>query len=206
MYRSLSAQDFDPTNPNYDLLKNLVIEKLNHKRIKKNKTTLEFNEALQKTADAYVAIFSASKLEKTSNNKLYIGKKIKRNCKSNGYSNAFIDYDITSIVCMSSSNLIFYYDKEDNETSTHLFIGKKPSKKEKLDPKYKKKPLKLHSYSHLADLLVKQFITDEGNFKILNNGYDKYGFALAVEQRTLFKNKIPKLKLILIMGGNRITW
>ena len=87
-----------------------------------------------------------------------------------------------------------------------MFIGNKPSKKEKEDEKFKTNPVKLYTYTELADLIAKQFISDEGAFKILNNGFDKFGFSLAVEQRTLFRTKIPKIKAIIIVGGNRITW
>lgn len=204
--KSINAQNFDPVNPDYDLLKSLVIEKVNKKRVKKNKSVIIINEGLQVTAESYVAMYSSSKLQKSSYNNLRVGKKIKLYCKANGYDNAFMNYDIASVNCMNFGNSKFYYDKEDEDSSTHLFQGNKPTKKERLDPSFKKNEVKLYSYNELAELLVKQFINDEGNFKILNNGYDKYGFALSVERRTLYKNKIPKIKLILIMGGNRITW
>lgn len=202
----LVAQDFDPVKPDYGLLKSLVLEKLNQKRVKKKNKGIISNEALQKTADNYIATLSANKLEKNEKNKIRISKKIKKNCLINGYRNAFIDYHITSINCMNFSNKLFYFDKEDTETSTHLFLGSKPTKKEKADEKYVSKPIKLYTYDQLADLIVKQFVTDEGNFKILNNGFDKYGFSLAVEPRTLFRHKIPRIKIIIIVGGNRITW
>ncbi|MBA2613819.1 MAG: hypothetical protein H0U95_17790 [Bacteroidetes bacterium] len=100
----------------------------------------------------------------------------------------------------------FYYDKEDTETTTHLFLGEKPSKKEKAEDNFKAYPVKLYSYQELAEAIARQFISDEGTFKILNNGFDKFGFSLAVENRTLFKNRLPKIKAIIIVGGNRITW
>ncbi len=200
------AQDFDPVNPDYSLLKNLVLEKLNQKRAKKNNTTLTNNASLQITANTYVSLFSYTKLEKNEKNKLRINKKIKKNCQLNGYKNAFIDYHIASINCMNFNNKIFYYDKEDAETTTHLFIGNKPTKKEKAKDGFVANPIKPYSYNQLADLIVRQFVTDDGSFKILNNGFDKFGFELAVERRTLFKKKIPKIKIIIILGGNRITW
>lgn len=200
------AQDFDPTKPDYDFLKQLVIEKLNQKRNKKAKTDLIINNALQETSDNYTKVLRASKLERNSENKIKISKKIKKNCTANGYKNAFIDYHITSIPCVNFKNTIFYFDSKDTETNYHLFIGNKPTKKEKADEKYKAVPIKLYTYQELADIIIKQFITDEGTFKILNNGFDKFGFSIAVEQKTLFRKKIPKIKVIIILGGNRITW
>ncbi len=203
---SLHAQDFDPIKPDYDLLKQIIVGKFNQKRERKERKQLQNNEALQLTADSYVNVFSENRLEKNTKNKLRIGKKIKKNCKLNGYKNAFIDYHIASINCIDFSGTNFYFDKEDTETSTHLFIGKKPSKKEKEDSKYTPVKIKLYTYNQLADLIIRQFITDEGSFKILNNGFDKFGFSLAVEHHSILKKKMPKIKVIVILGGNRITW
>jgi len=205
-FRLLSAQDFDPTNPDYNLLKQLVIEKINQKRVRKTQNTLIINEALQITADNYVQKLKARRFEKNSENRIWINKRIKKNCKTNGYKNAYLNFHITSISCVKNVSKKFYYDKEDSETTTHLFIGKKPTRKEKKDENFKSIPVKLYTYSEIADVIAKQFINDEGTFKILNNGYDKYGFSMSVEYKTLYRNKLPKLKMIIIMGGNRITW
>jgi hypothetical protein len=183
-----------------------VLDKINSKRERKAKNNLKNNDALQLTSDNYTQMLRANKLESNTKNKTRINKKVKKSCKINGYKNAFIDYHITSIDCMNFKGKVFYFDKEDTETNTHLFVGKKPSKKEKEDEKFKTNPVKLYTYLELADLIAKQFVSDEGNFKILNNGFDKYGFSLAVEQRTLFRTRIPKIKAIIIVGGNRITW
>lgn len=184
----------------------MVIDKLNSKRAKKLKTALQVNAALQITSDNYTRTLRAAKLEATSENKLKINKKIKKACRLNGYRNAFVNYHITSINCVNFKGSKFYYDREDIDTKTHLFTGVRPTKKEKADEKFKAIPVKLYTYQELADLIVKQFISDEGIFKILNNGFDKFGFSLAVEQRTLFRHKLPKIKAIVIVGGNRITW
>ena len=203
---SLSAQDFDPIKPDYDLLKQIIIDKFNQKRTRQHHLQLTPNESLQLTADSYVNTFTENRLQKNSKNVLRINKKVKKNCKRNGYKNTFVDFHITSIRCMNYSSSEFYYDKEDNETSTHLFVGKKPTKKEKSEGKQPPVQIKPYTYNQLADLIVRQFVTDEGSFKILNNGFDKFGFSLAVEQHSILKNKIPKIKVIVILGGNRITW
>jgi len=184
----------------------LVLDKLNSKRAKKSKSVLQSNAALQLTSDNYTRTLRASKFESNCENKLRINKRIKKACKLNGYKNAFVNYHITSINCVNFKSSKFYYDKEDIDTKTHLFTGTRPTKKEKADEKFKAIPVKLYTYQELADLITKQFISDEGAFKILNNGFDKFGFSLAVEQRTLFRHKLPKIKAIAIVGGNRITW
>ncbi len=164
------------------------------------------NSPLQVTADNYTTALRASRLEKNSENKLRINKKFKKNCRLNGYKNGFIDYHIASVKCMNYRQSNFYFDKEDTETPTHLFVGKKPSKKEREEADFKAVPVKAYSYSELADILAKQFVSDEASFKILNTGYDKFGFSIAVEKRTLFRSKLPVIKAIIIVGGNRITW
>jgi hypothetical protein len=187
-------------------LKELIVEKINEKRVRRGFKTLTTNTSLQITADNYTKALRAKKLERNLENKARINKKFKKNCRTNGYTNAFIDYHITSIPCIHLSGTKFYYDKEDTETPVHLFLGEKPTKKEKEKDGFKAYPAKLYSYQELANAIARQFISDEGSFKILNNGFDKFGFSLAVEQQTLFKNKLPKIKAIIIVGGNRITW
>ncbi len=202
----ISAQDFDPTNPDYELLKNIVIEKINAKRHKKSKVELLSNTSLQLTSDFYIQMLRANKFENSSVNKLRLNKKIKKKCKMNGYKNAFLDFHITNIACVNYKGKDFYFDKEDTETKPHLFEGKKPTKKERSDESLKITPLKLYTYNELAEVIAKVFINDEGAFKLLNNGFDKFGLSLSVEKNTLFRHKIPKIKIMLILGGNRITW
>ena len=74
----ISAQDFDPTNPDYELLKNIVIEKINAKRHKKSKVELLSNTSLQLTSDFYIQMLRANKFENSSVNKLRLNKKIKK--------------------------------------------------------------------------------------------------------------------------------
>ncbi|MES2396350.1 MAG: hypothetical protein V4549_10125, partial [Bacteroidota bacterium] len=176
------------------------------KRSRKSMSNLVNNASLQLTSDNYTTVLRANKFEKNAENKTRINKKFRKTCRFNGYKNGFIDYHIASVKCVNYRGSKFYLDKDDTETSTHLFVGKKPSKKEKEEKDFKAIPLKPYSYNELADILAKQFISDEGTFKILNNGYDKFGFSIAVEKRTLFRNKIPVIKAIIIVGGNRITW
>ena len=202
----ISAQDFDPTNPDYELLKKTVIEKINIKRHQKSKVELINNTSLQLTSDYYIQMLRANKFENSSANKLRLNRKIKKFCKMNGYKNAFLDFHITNISCVNFKGREFYFDKDDTETSTHLFIGKKPTKKEKSDEKFKEMPIKPYSYDELADIISRIFISDEGYFKLLNNGFDKFGFSLFVEKGSLYRHKIPNIKIILILGGNRITW
>lgn len=184
----------------------MVLDKINSKRNKKVKTVLKSNDALQVTSDNYTQTLRATKLESNAENRNRINKKIKKACRFNGYKNAYVDYHISSINCVNFKGSKYYLDREDTETNTHLFIGDRPTKKEKEDEKFKATPIKLYTYQELADIITKQFISDEGTFKILNNGFDKFGFSLAVEQRTLFRHKLPKIKAIIIVGGNRITW
>ena len=69
-------------------------------------------------------------------------------------------------------------------------------KKEKAADKFKGNPLKIYTCRKLADLTANQFISDEETFKILNNGFDKFGFSLAVEKKLCSKISFQKLKLL----------
>ena len=200
------CQVFDPTLPNEEYLKELVLQKINAKRLKRKGKELVLNSALQHTADQYISKHRYKKFENTADNKTYTGKRIKKAAKINGYKNAFIDFQIVAKNAMDYYGTRFYYDKDDSDYATHLFLGTKPTRKEKEEPGFKLIPMKNITYDELATQIARSFIRDDGYFNSLNNGYDKYGLALTVDAKTLYRRRIPVLKVILIVGGNRITW
>lgn len=202
----LRAQDFDPAHPDYELLRSKVLDKLNERRTLRHRQGMSGHAVLQLTADQYTARLRATRLENTSDNRQRVHKKIRKNARLNGYKNAFIDFHIASLTAINYGGSRFYYDRLDEDTQIHLFEGKRPSKKEKEAPSYKAVPLRLYTYDQLAGLIVSRFSTDDGTFKSLNNGYDKIGISMAVEKNTLFRNKKPVLKIIVVLGGSRISW
>lgn len=200
------AQVFDPTDPNEAYLKELVIQKINAKRAKRKIKPLLLNDALQQTADQYIAQYRYTKFETNDINKRFMRKKVKKKCVANGYKNGFVDFQITAQNAMNYYGTTFYYDKEDTESQTHLFLGDKPSQAEKKEPEFKPVFMKTYTYDEVATLIVRSFIKDDGYFVNLNNGFENYGFSVAVDKRTMFRRRIPKLKMLLIVGGRRITW
>lgn len=200
------AQQFDPVSADETLLKELIIEKINAKRAKRKMKPITSDLALQQTSEEYIARYRYKKFESNSYNKQFIQKKIRKKCVINGYKNGFLDFQITTQNAMNYYGTSFYYDENDTESTTHLFLGNKPSKSEKEDPGFNPVYMKMYTYDELANFILRHFIKDDGYFTNLNNGYDKYGFSLTVDKKTVFRNRIPKIKAILILGGNRITW
>lgn len=197
---------FDPVNPDEGLLRELIMQKINAKREKRKLKPLTLHNALQQTAEQYIAQFRYTRFENNQENKKRLRKHIKKNCQAAGYKNAYLDFQIRAQHAMNYYGTHYYYDKEDTETSTHLFLVRRPGKTEKSKPGYKPVYMKTYTYDELATLIVRVFVRDDGFFSSLNNGYDKYGFALTVDKRTLYRNRIPQVKVLLILGGNRINW
>lgn len=200
------AQQFDPVSPDEALLKQLVIQKINAKRAKRKMKPITSDLALQQTSEEYIARYRYKKFESSGENEQFIRKKIRKKCVRNGYKSGFLDFQITTQNAMNYYGKRFYYDKNDTESTTHLFLGNRPSKKDKEDLGFKPEYMKVYTYEELANFILRHFIKDDGYFTNLNNGFDKYGFSLTVDKKTVFRNRIPKIKAILILGGNRITW
>ena len=202
-----SAQIFDPLQVNCAYLDELVIDALNHKRAKKSKPPLVVNEALQKTANYYTSVYVLRKFENTGENKVRFRKNFKKLCIQNGFRTRLIDFSINSCNAINYFGSEFYVDKEDETSNLHLFYGsKKPSKKEKSDEKFKSVPLKQYTYQQLAEIIANSLMHDEGYFKSLNKAYDQIGLSCVVDPKSLVGKKIPKTKIILIVGGRLINW
>ena len=198
------AQDFDPLKPDYNRLNSLVIKLLNEKRAKKGKLPLVVNPSLQKTALYYTNVFVLRKFENNDINKTRFRKNFKKICRANGFYSRLIDFSINKLSALNYYGTNYYFSREDSTSDLHLYYGKTPGRKEKEAENFKPTPLPTYSYEKLAQSIANKFIQDEGSFKSLNNAYDQLGLSCVIEPMSLGGRRLPKIKVILIVGGKLI--
>ena len=127
-------------------------------------------------------------------------------CKQNGYTNHLQKVMIKFTRSVNYIKGELYYDKDDSETETHLFYGKKPAKYEMKLPGFKRVAVKAYTYGKLADIIARNFFNDNRIKNCLNRGYTDYGCSCYLESKTLNRRKIPIIKSVFILGGKRITF
>lgn len=201
------ATEFDPLKPDYTLLNQLILEKINQKRAIKNKPSYILNEHLQKSADFYTQKYVLKKFENTSENKLFINKKVRKICRDNGYNPRLIDFSLNKFRAIKFFGKNYYYDKDDDKSPLHLYLGsEKPTKKEKKKDDFESKPLKLYNYEELAEIVAEKIMHDSGRNKALNGAYNQVGLSCVIEPKSIGRKKLPELKTMMIIGGKIITW
>jgi hypothetical protein len=201
------SAEFNPLHPDYELLNQLVLEKINSKRAKKHATEIASHKVLGEVASFYTNTYVLRKFENSEDNRLFIKKKIRKICKAHGYDPRLTTFTINTLNAIRYTRRSYYYDKEENESELHLYYGDhKPTKKEKQAESYKPEAMKLYSYEEIANLIAEQLIKSSGRLKTLNTAYSQIGLSCAVEPRSIGGRKIPQLKIIMLLGGKIITW
>jgi len=198
--------DFDVYHPDYNYLNELVIEKINAKRQLRNEVLLARQSALDETALYLTRDLKLSRLQRLMSDRRVMQKKVALISWKKGYPNNLLMVIVTMNHAVNYDGGKFYFDKKDTETTSHLYYGDKPSKKEMEKPGFRLVPVKDFTYDQLAEMISHKFLIDKRSFKCLNAGYDLVGCSCIIEQRTLNHHKIPMIKAVFILGGKRINF
>lgn len=96
----------------------------------------------------------------------------------------------------------FYLRDEDNPEGLNLYFGEKPSNKE-LEEGVDLEPLPLFTEKELIDQIEKKIKTSK-MFRHLRRGNLSFlGLKIELDERTLYKNKIPTARVVILAGARR---
>ncbi len=197
---------FNVFTPDVEQLNALVLQKINEKRLKRNALPLEVSKPLQQTAVYFTHNYKGSNfISLRSDRKKYLRKADLVSYKY-GYTNTLLNVIISTSNGVDYKGGSFYYDKTDTETNSHLFYGKRPTKKEREAPNFKLYPVADLTYETLADRIADIFLRDRRSLKCLNAGYSLVGCSCKIEEKTLKRNKLPVIKAVFVLGGKRIDF
>lgn len=99
----------------------------------------------------------------------------------------------------------FHYNKKGVEGGFNLYKGKYKPKATKEDPEPTEVPLEAYMYDELLQLIKTQFIRKKVNRYLSEKNIAAFGYYIQLDESTVQKNKIPKLKVLIILGEKRFS-
>ncbi len=191
--KDLTLADTDP-----ELLNATVFHAINKMREQKGKEAFIYSPELQKLVTSYM-----SKVEnKNFANGEIIRKKflktILKEAKEKGFKGTLVDLNVLQAQAIHYNNKIFFYNKKDASTELHLFYGERPAKQDK---KQDREAIPHYTYKGFAENLVSTLLKLDAENKTTSKAYKFSACVLQWDYSSLYKNKIPQIKLIQIVGG-----
>jgi hypothetical protein len=96
----------------------------------------------------------------------------------------------------------FFYDKNGPDGGYNLYKGKKEDLI-KLKEDFVHVPLELYTYEEIASMLKNKMRTSKISKEIQTKRACAFGYYFYLNPKTLYKNKIPTVKCIVILGHKR---
>lgn len=99
----------------------------------------------------------------------------------------------------------FYYNKKGPDGGFNLYKGKSKPWVTKTDPQPKEKALEVYNYEEIQQLIRTQFTRKKINRHLAEKNIAAFGYYIQLDESTLHRNKIPKLKVLVILGEKRFS-
>ena len=99
----------------------------------------------------------------------------------------------------------FHYNKDGTAGGFNLYEGKSKPRASKEDPE-KEVALETYDYSEIRELIATQFARKKINRYLSEKNIAAFGFHIELDETTINKNKIPKLRVLLILGEKRFSY
>ena len=100
----------------------------------------------------------------------------------------------------------FYYNKKGPDGGFNLYEGKSKPRATKTEPEPKEVSLEAYRYEEIQQLIQKQFTRKKINRYLAEKNIAAFGYYIQLDESTLHKNKIPKLKVLVILGEKRFSY
>jgi hypothetical protein len=196
-------EELIPYNIDQELLNATVFFMFNKIRKQKHRTELEFSPQLELAAYNFIKQYSVFKFKKLKNNNARISKILpflfkKLNIKQ-GVSKGLV---VLPQLVDYKFGKRFYYDKEDEETDLKMYYGRKIDA-DKEEEGLVKIPIPTYTYYSFAEKLVRDLMSSFPSRFAKSKSYEKAACYLAVDEKSLYKRKIPRARAIIILSGKR---
>lgn len=103
----------------------------------------------------------------------------------------------------------FHYNKTGPDGGFNLYEGKskpKATKESATADEPKEVPLESYSYEEIQQLIKTQFSRKKINRYLSEKNIAAFGYYIQLDESTVNKNQIPKLKVLLILGEKRFSY
>ncbi|AEA44744.1 hypothetical protein [Fluviicola taffensis] len=100
----------------------------------------------------------------------------------------------------------FHYNKKGADGGFNLYEGKSKPKATKENPEPNEIPLETYTYEELKGLIQIQFNRKKVNRFLAEKSIAAFGYYMQLDESTIQKNKIPTVKVLLILGMKRFSY
>ncbi len=198
----ISDETMDVANIDHELLNATIFFTLNKFRARKKREMYKYSFELENIAFNYVLIKSKKRIEDNRNNWQRIYKDFPGIGNLFDFKGKLITFNIACIDAIDyKKGKKFYYDRKDKSTDLKLYYGERHLRGEVSKEKI---PIRSYSYMEFADELISNFRIGHGSRNAKSKAYEYVGCYVDVDERTLHRRKIPKIKAMIVYGGFRL--
>ncbi|MBL4592592.1 MAG: hypothetical protein JKX68_02120 [Flavobacteriales bacterium] len=199
----LSEEELIPYDIDQELLNATVFFMLNKVRKQKHRKALAFSPKLELSAYNFVKQYSVFKFRKLKNNNARISKVLpflfKKLSVKQGISKGLV---VLPQLVDYKFGKRFYYDKNDNETDLQMFYGRKRDS-DKEEEGLLKIPIPTFTYKSFAEKLIKNLVSGYSGRFARSKSYTMSACYVEVDEKSLYRRKIPRARVIIILSGKR---
>ncbi|MCB9189987.1 MAG: hypothetical protein H6599_11990 [Flavobacteriales bacterium] len=195
--------EIDFLNVNQELMDACLFFCINKLRKKYHRQQLVFDQQLYKLGLTYTKTNSSSNFDNDGKDQIKVEKSVKYFTKQESFHAKQIHPTVHNIKLMNMKGVRgYYYNKgavTSDESEWGLYKG---------NSKYKNDTTKVHeeiepmTYLEFCDQVSKQFMQQSKQI-IKNKAFSLGACSVMFDPKTLFKNKIPSVKVIFIYAGKR---
>lgn len=181
-----------------EILKQLIFDKVNETRVKKGVKALVIDDKLDELCLKYNNGFEGRNFKNTSSIERKIERTLFAKAKRKGFKGGLIMPIVGDAHAMDFNEKgEFFLDKLQTDSEFMLFAGKKPKKS---DVDYQYREIESLTYAQFADRILRE-LTSENRKQLYSKAFKWTGFHLQWYYKSLYKRRLPRVKMICIVGG-----
>lgn len=194
----VADKTFNVNTVDPELLNATVFHAINIMREKKGRTAFEYSPELYKMTKEYMDKMEKKKFTDPEAIQKRYAKLLLNDAKSKGFKGTLVNMNVLEHQAVNYNGKEFFYNKKDTITALHLFYGKPPVKNEK---KPERDSLECYTYITFANALVDELLKSDKQKITTSKAYRYSACVLQYDYSTLYKKRIPQIKLIQVAGG-----
>lgn len=189
------SEKVDPTSFNKEFLVQCILEELNSRK----QINLESNKSLADISEVYQLTYEAKHFYASGRYQTRIDKELSlKTTEQLKYEGSLVVSVVSSIDMIDYQGGDFHYHRADKLSTLHLFYGERT----KLN-QIEEKLIPFDTYQTLSKKIVDQNLTGVNKKVLKSSAYKDIGVSVALDYKTLYRSKIPQIKVIMVLGGNQ---
>lgn len=191
---------FSDSTENIGLILNKLLKKANRNRIDTLKQSLVLTDLATLCVKRIHSIMPANPERKKR-----LEKRIRRIFFGSRCSFGLIE-SVSFEIPLVKTNGKFHYNKKGNDAGYNLYDGKRKSKATKENPEPEEIALEEYRYEELQKLISRELNKKKVYRYFSEKNIAAFGYYIELDQSSVHRNKIPKLKVLLILGEKRFSY